>query len=189
MTPQLALEPTIAGHLGGPHLTEEQFGELLAQPAGPVNSAIVAAEAHLLTCEQCAAELTALRASLSLFREASTAHADNVLRRLPQITVPVRGIFSPALQRAYLATAAATVFLAALLPMQMLRQHAARSSAAVSASAPGSLAESDEALLDDVDRDASASVPSPMRALADPTAIPSSPGFDSSISSSDQRKD
>jgi hypothetical protein len=189
MTPQLALAPTTAGHLGGPHLTEEQFGELLAQPAGPANSAMAAAEAHLLTCEQCAAELTALRESLSLFREASTAHADHVLRRLPQISVPVRGIFSPALQRAYLATAAASVFLVALLPMQLLRQHPARSTAAISAGTPSSLAESDEALLDDVDRDASASVPTPMRALVDPTASTSLTGFDSSISSSDQRKD
>jgi hypothetical protein len=189
MTPQLALEPTIAGHLGTPHLTEDQFGELLARPVGVATPAIASAEAHLLACEQCAAELAGLRETLSLFRDASTTHADNVLGRLPPISVPSQGIFSPAVQRAYLATAAAMVFLAALLPMQLLHQHAMRSPAAISAGTPSSLAESDEALLDEVDRDTSASVPTPMQALADPTDGVSSTGIDSSINPSDQRKD
>jgi len=189
MTPQLALEPAIAAHLGSPHLTEEQFGELLAQPAGAANPSIAYAEAHLVACVQCAAELAGLRESLSLFREASATHADNVLRRLPPVSVPLRGLFSPALERACLATVAAVVFLAALLPMQMLRQHAARSPAAIATGSSGSLAESDEALLDNVDRDASAALPTPMQALEDPIAGVSSSRIDSSISPSDQRKD
>ena len=183
MTPQLALEPSLAVRFGDPHLTEDQFGELLVRPAGAANPTIGSAEAHLLACEQCAADLADLRESLSLFREASTTHADNVLRSLPQISVPARGIFSPGLQRAYLATAAATVFLAAFLPMQLFRQHAVQSAAAISAGTPSSLAESDEALLDDVSREVSLSVPVSMQALADPSAD------DTAVQTSTQRKD
>jgi hypothetical protein len=73
--------------------------------------------------------------------------------------------------------------------MQMLHQRAARSSAVIAAGSPSSLAESDEALLDDVDRDASAALPAPMQALDDPTASVSSTGIESSVKPSDQRKD
>jgi hypothetical protein len=70
--------------------------------------------------------------------------------------------------------------------MQSLRQHSFRSAPAVSAAASDSASESDEALLEDVDRDTSASVPAPMQALADPTDSISSTA---SVSTSEQRKD
>jgi anti-sigma factor RsiW len=177
MTPQLTLHPSSA------HLTEDQFGELLAQTSGPTLEAV---EAHLLACEQCASELANLRDSLSLFRQASNTYADNELRRLPPVSMPARGVLSPAFAPTYLLTAAA-LFLAAILPMQSLRQHTFSAAPAVSAGTPESASQSDEALLEDVDSYTSASVPAPMQALADPNL--SSAGISSTNQNSDQRKD
>jgi anti-sigma factor RsiW len=177
MTPQLALHPK------SEPLTDDQFGELLAYTDGP---ALASAEAHLLACDQCASEFAGLRDSLSLFRQASNAYADNELRNLPPVSLPARGILSPTLAPTYL-LAAAALFLAAILPMQSLRQHAFRAAAAVSASMPESASQSDEALLDDVDSYTSASVPAPMQALADPTF--SSSAIAATIQNTDQRKD
>jgi hypothetical protein len=181
MTPQLAYQPGIAPRIA--HLTEDQFGELLAacsqtsDPASP-------AEAHLLSCEQCAAELVNLRESLSLFRQASVAHADNVLRQLPQMSIPIRRpLLTPGAQATW-AFAAAATFLVALLPMQSFRQHPLQPAPAVATSVAGPSAESDEALLEDINQELSASVPAPMQALADPTATTAA-----SVSTSDQRKD
>jgi hypothetical protein len=186
MTPQLTLLPNLVpGHPGPAHLTQEQFGELLSVPACTADPAPASAEAHLLACEHCAAELASLRESLSLFRQASNAHADNQLRQMPRVSLPARGVFSPALEPTWW-VAAAAIFLAAILPMQSLRQHTFRSAPAVSATTSDSATESDEALLEDVDRDTSASVPAPMQALADPTDSMSPTAF---ISTSVQRKD
>jgi hypothetical protein len=186
VTPQLTLLPNTApGRSGTGHLTEDQFGELLAMPVRAADSAPGSAGAHLLVCEQCAAELASLRESLSLFRQASNAHADSELRRMPQVTVPVRGALSPALVPTWW-VAAAAIFLGTILPMQSLRHHTFRSAPSVSATASDSTAEADEALLEDVDRDTSASVPAPMQALADPTGSISSTA---TISTSAQRKD
>jgi anti-sigma factor RsiW len=160
MTPQLIHE--VIGAAG--HLSEDQFGDLLASSAGP---RLAFAEAHLLDCDQCAAELASLRESLSLFRQASNAYADNQLRRLPPVALPARGVLSPALQPTYWAVAAA-IFLTAILPLQTLRQHTFHAAPAVSAGMPQSASLSDEALLQDVDSYTSASVPAPMQALADP---------------------
>jgi hypothetical protein len=53
------------------------------------------------------------------------------------------------------------------------------------------MAESDEALLEDVNREESASVPAPMQTLADPTdsVASTSADIETSIQTSDQRKD
>jgi hypothetical protein len=52
------------------------------------------------------------------------------------------------------------------------------------------VAESDEALLEDVDRELSASVPAPMQALADPTGEDSAqPPMQSATQTESQRKD
>jgi anti-sigma factor RsiW len=177
MTPQLTLHPRSA------HLTEDQFGELLAQTSGP---ALESAEAHLLACDQCASELAGLRDSVSLFRQASNAYADHELRRLPPVSLPARGALSPAFTPTYL-IAAAALFLAAILPMQSLRQHSFRATPAISAGTPESASQSDEALLEDVDSYTSATVPAPMQALADPNF--SSTGNTATIQNSDQRKD
>jgi anti-sigma factor RsiW len=173
MTPQLAT-----------HLTEDQFGELLSNSTEISNSPSAPAEAHVLTCEQCAAELASLRESLSLFRQASNAYADNELRRMPPISLPTRR--SPALEPAYWAAAGALV-LAAFLPMQMMHRQSLQATPAVAvADRP---AQTDEALLEDVNQAISASVPTPMQSLADPTADVASVDIDSSVPTSTQRKD
>jgi hypothetical protein len=184
MTPQLTLLPNVvSGRSGTGHLTEDQFGELLTMPTRTADSAPGAAEAHLFVCEQCAAELASLRESLAMFRHASNAHADSELRRIPQVTLAAREALSPALVPTWWMAAAAIV-LAAILPMQSLR-HTFRSAPATSAAVSDRTAESDEALLEDVDRDTSASVPAPMQALADPTD-----GISSTATiSTSQRKD
>jgi hypothetical protein len=172
MTPQLAT-----------HLTEDQFGELLSRSK---DSPSAPAEAHVLACEQCASELASLRESLSLFRQASNTYADKELRRLPPISLPTRR--SPAMEPAYWAATAALV-LAAFLPMQMMHRQSLQAAPAVAITVAVRPAQTDEALLEDVNQAISASVPTPMQSLADPTADVASVDIDSSIPTSTQRKD
>jgi len=177
MTPQLVPQT------GSTHLTIEQFDELLARTAEAASPATIAAEAHLLSCPLCAAELAGLRDSLSLFCQASTAHAEDELSRQPLAALPARRpALAPVIAPAYWAAAAALI-LAAFLPLQTLR-HRSIQPAHTATAVADSPAQSDEALLDDIDREASASVPTPMQALVDPTATSSS-----SIQTSSQRKD
>jgi hypothetical protein len=170
------------------HLTEAQFAELLAGPAPAAGSDITPAHAHLLACEQCSTEMDSLRESLALFRDATMAYAGEQLRRMPPVPIPARTRVSPALWPVYLAAAAALV-LAAFVPMQMLHQRsqkAAQQAATTHAATNFEryATESDEALLEDVDRATSASVPKSMQALADPTAA-----GDLSVQKSVQGKD
>jgi hypothetical protein len=167
----MTLDIKLAPHLTpqSQHLSEAQFGELLAQPAQVESTGL--AEAHLQDCEQCTEELAGLRESLSLLRYASTAYADDQLRRLPPMPAPARPLLTPVLRPAYLAIAAALV-LAAFLPMQMLWQRSrltAPPSTSTGTTVQVYATESNEALLNDVDREVSASVPSAMQELADPT--------------------
>ncbi len=137
MTPELALQSdtTARRPMGEGHLTEEQFGELIAASARTA-AETSPAEAHLRSCEQCAAEIAGLRECLSLFREASTAYADSELRRMPRIVLPARRLLLfPVLEPAYW-VAAAAIFLAALLPMQTLHRHTVQPAQAVAAGAP-----------------------------------------------------
>jgi hypothetical protein len=154
MTPQTQLTTL--------HLTSAQMETLLAPSATDA-----AAQAHLLLCPACAAEIAHLRDSLALFRSATTAHADRELQSLPPIPIPNRGLLFPTLQPTHWFAVAATL-LVALLPLQTLRPRAIQSAPAEAYVADTT--QSDAALLDDVDREASASVPAPMQALADPTA-------------------
>jgi anti-sigma factor RsiW len=195
MTPNLVLQPDAAARcpMGEGHLTEEQFGELIAAFAKSAAADTALAEAHLSSCEQCSAELAGLRECLSLYREASTAYADRELRNMPQVKLPARRLLLfPAPAPAYWAAAAA-IFLAALLPMQTLLRHSAQPAPTAAKLAPSAAvaSESDEALLDDVNREESASVPTPMQALEDPTASATSTSSAVEITNqnSDQRKD
>jgi anti-sigma factor RsiW len=182
MTPQLAQQFEIPISA---HLTEDQFGGLLA---GDAQQPILAsAQAHLLTCEKCAAELASLRESLSLFQQATGAYAGEELRRLPQASLPDRPAVSPglvfALEPAY--WLAAAVLLAGLLPLQTGHRHAV-APAPTGASSNFAESESDDALLNDIDSEASASVPASMQALADPAVAQDS---DNTAQTSTQRKD
>ena len=170
--------------LGNAHLTGEEFGALLAISATQgADPELARAEAHLLACEACAAELAGLREAIALFREASSAYADSELRRMPRWILPDKRVLPRTIVPAYW-VAAAAMLLTALLPMQVLRRHAVApqptvASSAASGAASGdraSTAQSDEALLDDVNREISASLPAPMQALADPTSSAAAAG-------------
>lgn len=160
MTPQTHIAPPA-------HLTSAQMESLFAS-----SSALPAAEAHLLRCEACAAELANLRDSLSLFRQASSNHASRELSTLAPLSLPNRSLLFPALQPAHWVAIAATLLIA-LLPLQTLRQRPLQSASAVASVSDSAQSQSeiqsDVALLNDVDREVSASVPTPMQALADPT--------------------
>jgi hypothetical protein len=171
------------------HLSHEQLCDLILadlslQPEGDswknleAESDVV--QEHLRVCLICSAELRSLRDSLSLFRDASVSFARQEFAqsyaRRSSIAPPHSYLSQPLYW-----TAAAVVFVAALFPLSMHRQHPTPPVAQTTASSLQPT-ESDEALLADIDQKLSADVPAPMAPLADPTA-----GTTSTTSTSDQR--
>jgi hypothetical protein len=154
------------------HLTDDQLSELLAVGSGHRSGDDAATEAHLATCKLCAGELAELRESFSIFREATVACANNAYEDRKAHADGESLDWVAAAQRpqmlhpAFWTAAAAMLLTAVLLPLQ-LRPHAAVNPVTTHSS-PGS-GESDEALLESIDRDLSASVPTQMQALADPS--------------------
>jgi hypothetical protein len=163
------------------HLTHEQLCDLiLADSSLPLegdfgdtfegDSDVV--HAHLQACLICSAELKILRDSLSHFRDASVSFARQEFAQSyaqRSSIAPPHSILSQPLYW----TAAAVVFVAALFPLSMHRQHSVPSVTAPvlsASSVSGQIDESDEALLADIEQKVSAGVPSPMQPLADPTA-------------------
>jgi hypothetical protein len=151
-----------------PHLSGEQLAELLvAVPTG-------LGEEHLRSCEPCSAELASLRQSLAFFREAGIAYANSVHTEQTASRSPdwignharPQRFFHPA----YWVAAAAMLMTAVLLPMHTRHAGVQPPIAVSQTSLP---AQSDEALLEDINRDISASVPAPMQALDDPTGTQS----------------
>jgi hypothetical protein len=174
------------------HLTHEQLCDLILadsslplegdfQDALESNDDLV--HEHLRACLTCSAELRILRDSLSHFRDASTSYAREEFAQQSYVRrssiVPPHNYLSQPLYW----TAAAVVFVAALFPLSMHRQHPASSPVTKTAAAASTqITESDDALLADIDQKVSADVPSPMEPLANPTA-----GTASATSTSDQR--
>lgn len=166
-----------------PHLTTEQLGEILDGSRDGVSSATLAAErAHLESCEICRSEFDSLREALALFRESTAAFSSQ------QFTAPTRERVSTsrmlsrsgssfphslAWAAAGLLAAAASLPLGFHLLQQQRRPAVAAAISKVPATAGRSKGESDAALLDDINRELSASVPDSMQALADPAAISS----------------
>jgi hypothetical protein len=174
------------------HLTHEQLCDLLLADSSqqPEDQSGVVQD-HLRACLICSAELKNLRDSLSRFRDASISYASQqsaqLSARRSSIAPPQHYLTQPL----YWAAAAAIV-VAAIFPLSMNRQRAAAPIAAQTTFAAGQAGqttqarqtrESDEALLEDIDQELSADVPSPMEPLADPTA-----GASVAKSTSDQRK-
>jgi hypothetical protein len=157
------------------HLTHEQLCDVLladspSQSAGGDRDTDVV-DQHLQACLICSAELKSLRDSLSHFRNASVSYSRHEFAHSYVLSQPL-----------YWA-AAAVLFVAALFPITLHQQQsAARAAATRAAAASSQMAESDEALLADIDQKVSADVPSPMEPLADPTD-----GTTSVTSTSDQR--
>src|SRR5277367_5584508 len=152
------------------HLTHEQLCDLiLADSSLRPNDDSDVLEQHLQACLVCSAELKSLRESLSHFRDASVAYARQEFAHSYAQRSSIAPPHSYLSQPLYWA-AAAVVFVAALFPLSMHRQRSASPVTATAASSSPQTAESDEALLADIDQKVSADVPSPMEPLADPTA-------------------
>jgi hypothetical protein len=152
-----------------PHLTHEQLCDLVIAEPDISNSASEAAHDHLRACLLCTAELQNLRASLSLFRNATHSYARQEFAR-PTVNkasiAPSPGYLSHALYWA----AAAVVAVAVALPVGLHQQHSPVPQSSAAAVAAPQTTESDEALLEGIAQDLSTDVPAPMRPLADPTA-------------------
>jgi hypothetical protein len=173
------------------HLSHEQLCDLILadlslQPeresGNDQNADSDVVHEHLRACLICSAELRSLRDSLSHFRDASVSYARQEFAHSHAQRSSIAPPHSFLSQPLYWA-AAAVVFVAALFPLSMHRQHPAPPVIQTIATSPSLRAtESDEALLADIDQKLSADVPSPMEPLADPTA-----GATSTTSTSDQR--
>ena len=148
------------------HLNEEQIAELLSASSSELQQVpgLTEAQAHAEACAECAAELSRMRESLALFREASTAYADAQMHRVPVFQPRMR---RPFYQPALWAAAAAALLLATFVPTHI--PHPIQPVVQQPAYMPQVPSESDEALLESVNREVSESVPTPMAALADPT--------------------
>jgi hypothetical protein len=165
------------------HLTHEQLCDVLLadssqQSVGDRDTDVV--EQHLQACLICSAELKNLRDSLSHFRDASVAYSRQQFAQSYAQRSSIAPPHSVLSQPLYWATAA-VIFVAALFPITLHRQSVARE-AVKTAAVTAQNAESDEALLSDIDQKVSADVPSPMQPLADPTDETTS-----TTSTSDQR--
>jgi anti-sigma factor RsiW len=152
------------------HLNDEQIAELLAaSPRGlAADSSLTGIQAHASDCPECSAEIARMKDSLALFREVSTAFADAHLKHVPAWKTPSRRLVM--LEPVYWFAAAAALALAAFIPLHTAIRNPAQPMIQVPvAVAKHATAETDDALLQDVNRDLSESVPTPMEALADPT--------------------
>jgi hypothetical protein len=183
------------------HLSHEQLCDHLlevtpvADPSQTFRATVPSAsgfhivEDHLRACPLCAAELSSLQASLGNFQAATTSFANQELsllrslypNRIPnRINVPATP--RPAIhlyQKPFAWTIAAGLVVAAsigtLVPHGLRHQPALHTASAVVAAIHPSTpaAESDQALLEEVDDDLSANVPSAMQPLSDPMSTSS----------------
>jgi anti-sigma factor RsiW len=149
------------------HLTSEQFGELVAR--GTTDSRPSEADAHLAQCPSCREELNSTREALALFRQSAAVFAHREFSRAPHGkatgALAWRRSFSPRL----LWATAALLVIAGALPLELQRHAAPVSKPSHTTSVAATSSQSDEALLEDINREVSAGVPAPKQALADPT--------------------
>jgi hypothetical protein len=146
------------------HLSHEQLCDLIFAELSlePQEDRDVVHE-HLRACLICSAELENLRDSLILFRDASASLARQEFAHYHARRSSIAPPHSVLAQPLYWA-AAIMVIVAALFPLSMRRQSPppAPQMTAQSIAAP---AESDAALLADIDQEISSDVPAPMEPL------------------------
>jgi hypothetical protein len=152
------------------HLSHEQLCDLLFSDLSmdPEHDCDVVHE-HLRACLICSAELESLRSSLSLFRDTSTSYARQELAQRPLRRASIAPPHTWLHQPLYWA-AAVLVIVAALFPLSMHRQDRALPAAEKIAQSTAVSAESDDALLADIDQKLSADVPAPLEPLAATTS-------------------
>jgi hypothetical protein len=150
------------------HPTHEQLCDmLLARAPHPLSSDYAALQHHLANCPSCTQELASLRKSLSVFRKASTSYAQQQSTQLHVNTTPT---LSKIIVHPIYWAAAAALCIAVALPITLHRQTPNVSVSSASTVQPADTSQSDEVLLEEVNHEISAPIPSPMRPLADPTA-------------------
>ncbi len=152
------------------HLTHHQICDLLIDPAQQDAAAV----AHLAACPACTSELASLSTGLRNFQQASIRLAELEIARRPTPLLPA------ARSRSFFAVPAFAAAAALLLAIVFLPQHRTPApdphahQAALTPAVAVSDAESDEALLNQIDQDLDASIPSAMEPLAGPTDTASS---------------
>jgi hypothetical protein len=172
------------------HLTHEQLCDvLLATEAAIEDATHEARQQHLDSCLICASELDLLRTSVTGFRAVSIAVAGRALARRP-LEVPVSALSGSRNPRYISPTffwAATAVLFAAVLPLGLYHQNLnpflkphVVAPVSTTSTTPTHTLEADEALLEGINQDLSAAIPSPMQPLADParstaSAQPDSP--------------
>jgi hypothetical protein len=144
----------------GRHLTNEQFVTLLISPG--------ADHPHLRSCELCASQLEGLRSSIGDLRDASIVAAERHYRAAVRAQAAPRRTHRPRL--AWAITAVAGVLFIGMPFAAKLRTPAHPPIAATPVAAPVTTASnlsslSDDQLLNNIDSDLSASVPSPLLPL------------------------
>jgi hypothetical protein len=143
------------------HLTNEQFVTLLVSPG--------AGHPHLRSCELCASQLEGLRSSIGDLRSASVAAAERHYR-LAVLAQAARRRTHRRPRLAWAFTAVAALLVIAIPFAAKLRTPVRQPVAATPAAAPAANASnlsnlSDDQILNNVDSDLSASVPSPLLPL------------------------
>jgi hypothetical protein len=139
------------------HLTNEQFVTLLISPG--------AGHPHLRSCELCASQLEGLRSSIGDLRDASIVAAERHYRAAVRAQAAPRRTQRPRL--AWAATAVAAALFLGVPFAAKLRTPVHPTVAATPVAGPLTNASnlSDDQLLNNVDSDLSASVPSPLLPL------------------------
>jgi hypothetical protein len=180
------------------HLTHQQICDLLLSTP-PVEAEVSAEpqqeahQQHVDACLICASELNLLRTSVTRFREVSVSIADRALARQTRSTLLPVERNTRTLTPAFFWAASGILF-AAVLPLSLFHQNlnplmkqptaapivATSSPTPVKALEPQSV--SDEALLEGINQDLSASVPTAMQPLAGSIADNSSATTSSSYS-------
>jgi hypothetical protein len=138
-----------------PHLTEAQLYDLLDANADR------ATELHMAECANCSQEFAQLSEALANFRLAANGIALTHEPIRKPLATPQRMHFRPAAWATGLATAALVV----AGSLTALHRHTAIEPAPIAVTAPTHDSISDEALLQDIDSDLSASVPAQLKPL------------------------
>ncbi len=163
------------------HLNHQQLCDLLI--GDPQDGALLASglpeaqQEHLRDCLICASELDLMRSSVAGFHDASVAIADRELARRPirPRFASIYGAQPRGLITFAFVWATAALVIAAIIPMGLLNprlnpMNSPDTTVTQPATTSEAQSDSDAALLDGIDQDLSAAVPTPMQPLAGPSA-------------------
>jgi len=155
------------------HLTDAQMFGLLDEP----DRADATTRLHLVACPNCQTELRTLRASLTNFRAAATSLASAETPALASTRVAAPASPSRFRRQVWATSLAAVAVLAIAAPFvhPVHKTPAIQAAPGNSPVQPNPAAESDDALLDGIQRDLSTSIPPSLEPLAVPAQSSSIP--------------